>query len=227
MRRSILLFLALLILQSGQVALAQTPAPTVTVTATAVPRGTFISLPANNATVRGKVTIFGSAWRDNFDRYEVYYVVGSQSVFMARGNQPVVNGTLFDWNTAGFPDGTNGILVRAVSKDANYSEARVTVRVDNTTPPTPTATPTEAASPTPEPTRTLLALPASTPQRTPTPAPAVTPQPVGLLPGLPALSLDLLDPMRCLGPLAAGGVVAGGFFLLIGMLALIRRLLGH
>lgn len=225
MRRAILLCLALMTLQTGQVALAQTPAPTAT--ATPVPRGTIISLPANNATVRGRVTIFGSVWRDNFDRYEVYRVEGNQPIFMARGDQPITNGTLFDWNTVGFKDGTYGLLIRAVSKDGNYAEAKVTVRVDNTTPPTPTPTPTEAVTPTAEPTRTPFPLPAATPQRTPTPTVAVTPTSGGVLGWLPAIPSDLLDPMRCLSPLAAGGAAAAGFFLLMGMLALIRRLLGH
>lgn len=225
MRKLIWFCLALLFLTGGQVVLAQTPVPTPTPPPTAVPRGTFISLPANNATVRGKVTIFGSAWRDNFDRYEVYYVVGSQQVFMGRGDQTRINATLYEWNTVGFKDGTYVILLRAVSKDGNYSEARVTVRVDNTSPPTPTPTPTEGPTATPEPTRTPLILPGATPQRTVTPTPATTPRAEGgLLPGLPSISLD---PTLCLRPLGIGAALIAVFFLLMGLLAIIRRLLGR
>ncbi len=220
MRKLGLLCLALAFLLSVPTALAQTPVPT------AVPRGTIISLPANNETVRGKVRIWGSVWDDNFDRYEVRYQVGSAaSVFMAGGSQPVINGLLYEWNTTGFKDGVYVIELRAVRKDGNYPKsARVTVRVDNTTPPTPIATPTEGPTSTPEPTRTTLILPASTPQRTATPSPAATPRTEGTTPSSPTISLDAT---LCLRPLATGGGLVAGFFLLVGLLALIRRLLGH
>jgi hypothetical protein len=227
MRRIALLCLALIFALSVPSAWAQNPAPTPSSVPTAVPRGAIIALPANNETVRGRVRIFGSAWRENFMRYEVYYILGSQTVFMGGGSQPVINGVIYEWNTAGFKDGTYGLLIRAVSLDFNYSEARVNVRVDNTTPPvTPTlaATPTEGATATPEPTRTPFSvLPTVTPQRTSTPTPAPTAGgSTGILSGLPTIDVD---PMVCVRPLITGAGITAAFFGLFALLAIIRRLL--
>ena len=76
MKRLVALCLAALFLLTVPAAWAQNPAPTATPVPTAVPRGTIISLPANNETVRGRVRIMGSAWVENFQRYEVYYITG-------------------------------------------------------------------------------------------------------------------------------------------------------
>ena len=146
---------------------------------------------------------------------------------MAGGNQPVINGLIYEWNTAGFKDGTYGLMIRSVRLDGNYTEARITVRVDNTTPPTVTPSPTSAVTATPEPTRTPLTfLTTPTVIRTATPTPSSMATPTGsggLLSGLPIPSVD---PMACLRPLAMGGAIAGAFFLLFGLLAIIKRLLG-
>lgn len=216
----------LLFLMSGAEIVAQVPTPTVTPSPTPVPRGTIISLPANNSTVSGRVRVFGSAWVENFDRYEVYRIEGSRAIFMFDKKEPVINGVLYEWDTVGLKDGTYGLLVRAVRKDGNYREARVTVRVDNTSTPTPTATPTEAASPTPEPTRTPLILPGATVTRVAPPAPAITPRPVegSLLAGLPSISID---PTACLRPFITGAIASLAFFLFVGFMALIKRLLGQ
>lgn len=225
MKKLALVALAALVLLAVPPAWAQNPAPTPV--PTAVPRGTIISQPANNETVRGRVRIFGSAWVDNFQRYEVYYnIAGAQQVYRAGASQPVINGLIYEWNTAGWPDGNYVIIVRAVKADGNYSEARVTVRLDNSTPPTPTAVPTEGASATPEPTRTMLpAASTATPQRTATPvAGAVVPTPSGgLLSGLP---IPTIDPTACLRPLILGGILSAGLFLVFGLLAIVKRLLG-
>lgn len=229
MRRLALVALAALFALSVPVAWAQNPTPTPARTATPVPQGTIISLPANNETVRGRVRIFGSAWVEDFQRYEVFRIEGSQQIYMAGGTQPVVNGLIYEWNTAGFKDGVYGLMVRAVRKDGNYKEARISVRLDNSTPPTPTASPTEAVTATPEPTRTqmpLITTPTVLRSPTPTPASVATPS-QGLFQGLFAgLSLPSLDPMVCVRPLAVGAVLAGGYFLLFGLLAIIKRLLG-
>ena len=227
MRRLVLLCLAALFVLSVPSAWAQNPAPTPSPQPTAVPRGAIISLPANNETVRGRVRIWGSAWVENFQRYEVYYILGSQTVFMGGGSQPVINGLIYEWNTAGFKDGPYGLMIRAVRLDGNYQEARINVRVDNTSPPTPTPSPTEGApgaTATPEPTRTPFSvLPTVTAQRTSTPTP--TPSSGGstsILSGLPTVDVD---PMACIRPLLSGAGIAAGFFGLIALLAVIRKLL--
>ncbi|MDO9066108.1 MAG: hypothetical protein Q7U96_03380, partial [Chloroflexota bacterium] len=97
-------------------------------------------------------------------------------------------------------------------------------RVDTTSPPTPTPSPTEGATATPEPTRTPFAvLPTVTAQRTSTPTP--TPSSGGstiILSGLPTVDVD---PMACIRPLLSGAGIAAGFFGLIALLAVIRKLL--
>jgi hypothetical protein len=227
MRRLILCCLAVLLIAgaSNVTAQAQNPTPTPTPVPTAVPRGTIISLPAANETVRGRVRVWGSAWVDGFVRYEVRIgPAGTDPVYIAGGSQPIINGLIYEWNTAGLKDGNYVIAIRSIKPDGNYQEVRVAVRLDNTTPPTPTSTPTESATSTPEPTRTPVVLSTSTPQRTATPLPATTPLPQGgLLPGLPPISLD--PTAMCLRPLLLGGAAAGGFFLLVGLLALLRGLI--
>jgi hypothetical protein len=224
MRRIVLSCLAAIFALSVPSAWAQTPAPTPSPVPTAEPRGAIISLPANNETVRGRVRIWGSAWVENFQRYEVYYILGSQTVYMGGGSQPVINGLIYEWNTAGFKDGPYGLMIRAVRLDGNYQEVRVNVRVDNTTPPTPTPSPTEGATATPEPTRTpFSALPTVTPQRTltPTSTPTVGSS-TGILSGLPTIDVD---PMVCIRPILSGAGIAAAFFGLIALLAVIRKLL--
>jgi hypothetical protein len=225
MRRIVLLCLALIFLCSVPSAWAQNPAPTAV--PTAVPRGAIIALPANNETVRGRVRIWGSAWVDNFQRYEVYYILNSQTVYMGGGSQPVINGLIYEWNTAGFKDGPYGLMIRAVRLDGNYQEVRVNVRVDNTTPPatpTPAASPTEGATATPEPTRTPFSvLPTVTPPRTSTPTSTPTAGgTTGILSGLPTIDVD---PMICIRPLITGAGITAAFFGLMALLAIIRRLL--
>jgi hypothetical protein len=227
MRRLFLLCLAAVFALSVPSAWAQNPAPTPSPVPTAVPRGAIISLPANNETVRGRVRIWGSAWAENFQRYEVYYILGSQTVFMGGGSQPVINGLIYEWNTAGFKDGAYGLMIRAVKLDGNYLEARINVRVDNTSPvasPTPAASPTEGPTATPEPTRTPFSvLPTATAQRTATPTTTPTPGgSTGILSGLPTVDID---PMICVRPLVTGAGIAAAFFGLFALLAIIRKLL--
>jgi hypothetical protein len=225
MRRLFLLCLAAVFVLSVPNAWAQAPTPSPV--PTAVPRGAIISLPANNETVRGRVRIWGSAWVENFQRYEVYSIVGTQTIFMAGGSQPVINGLIYEWNTVGLKDGPYGLMIRAVRLDGNYQEARINVRVDNTSPvasPTPAASPTEGATATPEPTRTPFSvLPTVTPQRTSTPSSTPTPGgSTGILSGLPSIEVD---PMVCIRPLITGAGITAAFFGLMALLAVIRKLL--
>jgi hypothetical protein len=228
MRRLFLFCLATILMLSVPTAWAQTPAPTPSPQPTAVPRGVIVSVPANNETVRGRVRIFGSAWVENFQKFEVHLFQGSQDTYMGGGSQPVINGLIYEWNTAAFKDGPYVLEVRAVQKDGNYPGAvRINVRVDNTTPPatpTPSASPTEGATATPEPTRTPFSvLPTVTPQRTTTPNSTPTSAaPTSILSGLPAIEVD---PMVCIRPLLTGAGIAAAFFGLIALLAIIRKLL--
>ena len=134
----------------------------------------LISSPTEGATVRGVVSIFGSASIPGFSSYELQYGISHDpGAFSAPISgpfgAPVVNGQLGTWDVSGLGNGphTLRLLMRA-SNGVQY-ETRVRVFVDNappTEPPAPTATWTnEPPTPTwtPEP-------PTSTPEA-PTPAP--------------------------------------------------------
>jgi hypothetical protein len=225
MRKLFLLCLATILVLNVPSVWAQTPAPTPSPQPTAVPRGVIVSVPANNSTVRGRVRIFGSAWVDNFQKFEVHLFQGSQDTYLGGGSQPIINGLIYEWNTADFKDGAYVLEIRAVQKDGNYPGAvRINVRVDNTTPPTPTPSPTEGATATPEPTRTPFSvLPTVTPQRTATPSSTPTAAaPTSILSGLPTVEVD---PMVCVRPMLTGAAIAAAFFGLIALLAIIRKLL--
>jgi hypothetical protein len=186
-----------------------------------------IDQPKPNAVARGVVKVIGTATRGDFQRYEIYYGVGANPsplswVFVAAFNAPVVNGLLYEWNTVGLPDGIYTLRLRAVSLNAQYDEAVVTVRVDNTSTPTPTATATETPVPPATPTPFVTVAPAITVVPTSTPAP--TPTPGSLLP-LPQDWQRFLDIQMWLRPFLGGIAVAGGILLLAALIALIRAVL--
>ncbi len=145
-----------------------------------------IAQPEANATVRGVVQIVGTATHPQFQRYELYYApwpVPSDNAWIFIGpdakfqQQPL--GLLGTWDSRAVPDGQYALRVRVVKRDANYidSEPRQVI-VANTRPPespTPTITPTEAASPTPaEPAATV---PVPTPAAVATVPPSTKPSP--------------------------------------------------
>jgi len=186
-----------------------------------------IDQPKPNAVVRGVVKVIGTATRGDFQRYTVEYAPGANPadtswVFVAAFNAPVVNGLLYEWKTVGLPDGIYTLRLRAVSLNAQYDEALVTVRVDNTSTPTPTATATETPVPPATPTPFVTVAPAITVVPTPTPAP--TPTPGSLLP-IPQDWQRFLDVQMWLRPFLGGIAVAGGVLLLAALIALIRAVL--
>ncbi len=175
------LLLLLPAVHDGRPAVAATPPP-------AVSGGARIDEPRAGAVVRGTVRITGTASVPNFQRYVIGIKWPGTTSFsdVAGGNQPVVNGLLYEWktNTRDFPDGVYTIRLRTVKIDGNYDEVTVSVRVDNSSTPTPTTTPTRAPTPTPafSPTPIVVATPVVIGVApTPTPAatrPAATPTPL-------------------------------------------------
>jgi len=193
-----------------------------------------ISSPRDNAVVAGAVVIQGTATHPEFWKYELYYspMATEQWVFIGQVHEtPVINGQLEIWYTTTVPDGAYQLRLRVVRRDGNYDEYFVrNISVSNTV---PTATPTSAATPTRAPTSTPLP---STPTivveqpelPTPTPRPTVeelaasekqAPPSQADNPAPSALSLEGLSNAACYG-----GASAGGLFLLVVILALLRRL---
>lgn len=145
-----------------------------------------ISSPQPFSTLRGVISINGTATHPSFQRFQLYF--RSESVpdewhFMFEQINQVANGLLGTWDTRGVPDGTYALRLRVVRLDGNYDEKEINgLLVVNTRPidtPTPDATPTvpEPAAPTATPTALFTPTPVTVQQpqiATPTPRVTVT-----------------------------------------------------
>jgi hypothetical protein len=191
-----------------------------------------ITSPRDRAVVRDKVSIQGTATHPQFWKYEVAYGPepnpGEQWILIGMVHETqVIDNVLETWDTNLLPDGNYSLRLRVVRRDGNYDEYFVReVAVANTLPtdtPTPAVTPTPTDTPTPlPPTPTILielpVLPSPTPQPLPTIAPVVRPTPTSA-PSFFSVNLPNLGGAFCWGAGAAAFV-----FLLVGLLALLRRL---
>lgn len=193
-----------------------------------------IASPKDNAILRGRVVITGSADDPNFWKYEVHYArepAGENWVLIGTVHeQPVLNGVLETWDTTLVPDGAYSLRLRVVRRDGNYDERYVRgLSVANAQPtetPTPVveATPTPTITPTPlPPTPTVIieqpVVPTPTPRPTPTPGPLLAPAEGASSP------VAAFNPARLGGAFCYGAVLAVGAFVALGVLALVRKLL--
>lgn len=200
------------------------------------PRGqgpeALITSPRDRAVVRGKVSIRGTATHPEFWKYEVAYGPepnpGDQWILIGAVHETqVVDNVLETWDTTLVPDGNYSLRLRVVRRDGNYQEYFVRgIAVANTLPtdtPTPEVTPTPTDTPTPlPPTPTIVielpVLPSPTPRPLPTAVPVVQPTST---PASSFFNIKLPD----LGEAFCQGAGAAAFlFLLVGLLALLRRL---
>jgi hypothetical protein len=191
-----------------------------------------ITSPRDRAVVRDKVSIQGTATHPQFWKYEVAYGPepnpGDQWILIGMVHETqVVDNVLETWDTNLLPDGNYSLRLRVVRRDGNYDEYFVReVAVANALPtdtPTPAVTPTPTETPTPlPPTPTIIielpVLPSPTPQPLPTIAPVVRPTPTSA-PSFFSVNLPNLGGAFCWGAGAAAFL-----FLLVGLLALLRRL---
>ena len=191
-----------------------------------------ITSPRDNAVVVGAVAIQGTATHPDFWKYELYYspMANEGWVFIGQVHEtPVINGQLEVWYSTTVPDGAYQLRLRVVRRDGNYDEYFVrNISVSNIL---PTATPTSEVTATPRATATPLP---------PTPTivveqpmlPTATPQPtVSELAGdekmgskVPSPSPSALSVERLSNAACYGGASAGGLFLLVVILALLRQL---
>lgn len=190
-----------------------------------------IASPRDNAVVAGPVAIQGTAAHPEFWKYELYFspMARQEWVFIGQVHETaVINGQLEIWHTHTVPDGAYQLRLRVVRRDGNYDEYFVrNISVSNTVPtatPTLEATPTRASTRTPQPpTPTIVVeqpkLPTPTPKPTAdqTTVPETMVEPTAAKPPS-ALSVDGLSNAACYG-----GALAGGVFLLMVILALLRR----
>ena len=191
-----------------------------------------ITSPRDRAVVRDKVSIRGTATHPEFWKYEVAYGPepnpGDQWVLIGAVHETqVVDNVLETWDTTLLPDGNYSLRLRVVRRDGNYQEYFVReIAVANAQPtdtPTPAVTPTPTNTPTPLPPTptiiiTLPILPSPTPQPQPTMAPVIRPTPTAA-PSFFNIRLPDLGGAFCWGAGAAAFA-----FLVVGLLALLRRL---
>jgi hypothetical protein len=192
-----------------------------------------ITSPRDRAVVRDKVSIQGTATHPEFWKFEIAYGPepnpSDQWVLIGTVHETqVVDNVLETWDTTLLPDGNYSLRLRVVRRDGNYQEYFVRqISVANTQPtdtPTPLpATPTPTNTPTPlPPTPTIVielpVLPSPTARPLATVAPVIKPTPT---PASSFFNIQLPD----LGGAFCWGAGAAAFvFLLIGLLALLRRL---
>ncbi len=93
-----------------------------------------IYTPGNGVTLRGIITITGTAVADNFQRYELAFLqeanTGAGWIPFISGDTPVTNGSLGVWDTtlgeslgaSVYPDGVYQLRLRIVRTDSNVDE---------------------------------------------------------------------------------------------------------
>jgi hypothetical protein len=192
-----------------------------------------ITSPRDRAVVRDKVSIQGTATHPEFWKYEIAYGPepnpGDQWVLIGTVHEnQVVDNVLETWDTTLLPDGNYSLRLRVVRRDGNYQEYFVRqISVANTqptdTPLPPPVTPTPTNTPTPlPPTPTIVielpVLPSPTPRPLATVAQVIRPTPTSA-PSFFNIELPDLGGAFCWGAGAASFA-----FLLVGLLALLRRL---
>ena len=192
-----------------------------------------ITSPRDRAVVRDKVSIQGTATHPEFWKYEAAYGPepnpDNQWILIGMVHETqVVDNVLETWDTTLLPDGNYSLRLRVVRRDGNYDEYFVRqISVANAQPtdtPTPEVTPTPTDTPTPlPPTPTIMIelpiLPSPTPRPLSTTAPVIGPTPTSE-PSFFNIQLPSLGGAFCWGAGAAAFA-----FLLVGLVAVLRRLL--
>jgi hypothetical protein len=136
----------------------------------------FIAFPTTSQTVRGPITITGTASHPQFARYEIAFAYDpnpTDTWFELRppSTAQVTDGPLASWDTTRISDGTYMIRLRVYGTDSTIPiETTVRgIKVQNSIP--PTLAPTSTTAP-------LLATPTTPPTSTPVAAIAPTSAPV-------------------------------------------------
>ncbi len=142
-----------------------------------------ITNPPEGTSVRGNITIEGSAVAANFATYQIEVGVGSNPQIFTVVHGPIYQmieqGALAMFDTTQVPNGPYTIRLVVFNQAGNTQEKLVRVLVSNDLPPvTPTPTPTEPFMPTATPTDTPMPTPTNSPTMPPSPTATFTPIPV-------------------------------------------------
>jgi hypothetical protein len=177
-----------------------------------------ITSPAPDSAVSGQVTITGTTDVPGFtsSQLDFSYASNPTGIWFAlqTSTQPVLNSSLFTWDTTLITDGEYILRLRVFFGDGSTQEVTVPVKVQNDTPiltPTPQVTPTPNRVDESVPTPFLMV---SSPTPTLTPRPTPTP--------LPANDAAL-DQGAIYSSIARGVLVILGLFVLAGIILRLRR----
>ena len=96
-----------------------------------------ITSPAEGATVKGTISIRGTASDPYLKSYVVEYFDGTNWTRIAESNESVTDNVLAIWDTTTVPDGSYKIRLTATDFAGNANSASVNVVVDNIVPPPP------------------------------------------------------------------------------------------
>ncbi len=84
--------------------------------------------PSSEQSIRGNVTIQGTATSGQFVRYEIAYAAEPDLaawIIIGGGTQPVENGVLAVWNTRPLPDGAYALRAQVINADGSVFEGFV------------------------------------------------------------------------------------------------------
>ncbi|GEM_PF-61556 len=149
-----------------------------------------ITKPTEGESLRGTVTVEGSATAAKFAYYQIEVGAGSdpQIYTVVHGpiQQTVEKGALATFDTTKVPNGPYTLRLTVFNQSGNMQEKLVRVLVNNELPTaTPTPIPTQPFEPTATPTETALPTATPTNTSTPLPLPTFTPLPVATATPLP------------------------------------------
>jgi hypothetical protein len=177
-----------------------------------------ITSPAPDSAVSGQVTITGTTDVPGFisSQLDFSYASNPAETWFAlqTSTQPVLNSSLFTWDTALITDGEYVLRLRVFLEDGSTQDVTVPVKVQNDAPiltPTPEITPTPTRVNDGFPTPFLVV---SSPTPTSTPRPTPTPLP---------FNGAALDHTEIYSSIARGALVIIGLFLLAGIILRLRR----
>lgn len=122
-RLTVIMVVALVLIAASNTSVT----PALSAAAQSNPLARIVS-PSNGQSIRGNVTIQGTANSGQFVRYEVAYAAEPDLaawIVVGGGTQPVENGALAVWNTSPLPDAAYALRVQVINADGSVLEGFV------------------------------------------------------------------------------------------------------
>ncbi|MBI5348282.1 MAG: hypothetical protein HZB77_03025 [Chloroflexi bacterium] len=177
----------------------------------------IISSPAQGQTIRGQVSISGSATHPQFVRYEIAFAYDpnpTETWFeIQTSTTPIATGALATWDTRGLTDGLYMIRLRVYSKDSTKPEEAIVrrIQIGNAITPTPVASASAAVAATLIPTASA-----------PTTATPLPPTPTLSFIPAPTRAPIQFDPTPYGNSFCGGSAITFFLFAILGLYAALR-----